>query len=286
MVSNHVSVWKTAVSTALAMTAFAANSILCRLALGPPDIDAAGFTAIRLVSGAAMLLALARLTGRRRSKRSGGDWLSGAALFVYAAMFSFAYLRLDVGTGALVLFALVQGTMIAWGLARGERPRPLQWLGLAAALGGLAYLVSPGLSAPSTAGSLMMGIAGIAWGVYSLRGRGAADPMAATTDNFLRSVPFVIILAVIFRGTIDLTARGVLLAVASGALASGVGYVLWYSALRGLSATRAATVQLTVPAIAALGGLIFLGEDLSMRLVLSAAFILGGVALTLAPRTS
>jgi drug/metabolite transporter (DMT)-like permease len=275
---------QTAVVTALAMMAFAANSVLCRLALGTPHIDAAGFTGIRLVSGAAMLLAIARLSGRQRTEKSRGNWLSGAALFAYAIMFSFAYLRLDVGTGALILFALVQATMIAWGLVRGERPRSYQWLGLAAAMGGLVYLVSPGLSAPSTVGSLMMGIAGIAWGIYSLRGRFTTDPIVTTTDNFIRSVPMVLVVAVAFHRSIDLSARGVLLAFVSGALASGVGYVLWYKALRGLSATRAATVQLTAPVIAAIGGLGFLGETLSLRLVVSAVLILGGVGLTLVGR--
>jgi drug/metabolite transporter (DMT)-like permease len=266
------------------MTAFAANSILCRLALGPPDIDAAGFTAVRLASGAATLLVIARTSGRQRTAQTRGNWVSGAALFVYAIMFSFAYLRLDVGTGALILFALVQGTMIVWGLVRGERPQPLQWLGLVAALGGLVYLVSPGLSAPSTLGSVMMGTAGIAWGVYSLRGRGATDPVVATTDNFVRSVPLVLIAAALMYQTINLSTRGVVLAIISGALASGVGYIIWYAALRGLSATRAASVQLTVPVIAALGGLMFLGEPVSLRLAISAALILGGVGLTLAVR--
>jgi drug/metabolite transporter (DMT)-like permease len=266
------------------MACFAGNSILCRLALGPPDIDAAGFTAIRLASGAVMLLFIARSTGRRLTAQTRGNWVSGAALFAYAILFSFAYLRLGVGTGALILFALVQATMIVWGLIRGERPRPLQWLGLTAALGGLTYLVSPGLSAPSPAGSLMMASAGIAWGIYSLRGRGTSDPIVTTTDNFIRSVPMVLIVAVILYRDIDLSARGVALALASGALASGVGYVIWYAALRHLSATRAASVQLTVPVIAALGGLVFLGEAVSLRLAVSAVLILGGVGLTLAGR--
>lgn len=272
------------VVTALAMTAFAANSILCRLALGPSSIDAAGFTAIRLVSGAATLLVIARLSGRRRTAQSRGNWMSGTTLFVYAIMFSFAYLRLDVGTGALILFALVQATMIVWGLARGERPRPLQWLGLAAALGGLAYLVSPGLTAPPVVGSIMMGAAGIAWGVYSLRGRRTTDPIVTTTDNFVRSVPLVLVATAVLYPTIDLSPRGVVLAVGSGALASGVGYVFWGAALRELSATRAASVQLTVPVIAALGGLAFLQEPVTLRLALSAVLILGGVGLTLVGR--
>jgi drug/metabolite transporter (DMT)-like permease len=284
MTTNHTSPVKSLAAAALAMSAFAANSILCRLALGPPDIDAASFTAIRLVSGAGILLVIARASGRRRTARSRGDWKSGSALFVYAIMFSFAYLRLDVGTGALILFALVQATMIVWGLVRGERPRPVQWLGFCAAFGGLVYLVSPGLTAPSTAGSLMMAAAGIAWGIYSLRGRGAIDPVVTTTDNFVRSVPLVLVVAAILFHAREISIRGVALAVASGAIASGVGYVIWYAALRGLSATRAASVQLTVPVIAALGGLLFLGESVSLRLVTSSALILGGVGLTLARR--
>jgi drug/metabolite transporter (DMT)-like permease len=275
---------RTAAATVLAMTAFAANSILCRLALGGPQIDAAGFTAIRLLSGAAMLLFIARSSGRRRTPETRGTWVSGAALFAYAIMFSLAYLRLDVGTGALILFAFVQVTMIVWGLFRGERPRPLQWLGLAVASGGLVYLVSPGLSAPSPLGSAMMAVAGVAWGVYSLRGRGAIDPIVSTTDNFVRSVPFVMVVAAFMFRSIDISPVGAILAVLSGALASGVGYVVWYAALRGLSATRAATVQLTVPVIAAAGGLIFLGETVSIRLAVSTALILGGVGLTLAGR--
>jgi drug/metabolite transporter (DMT)-like permease len=284
MSSNHPSMLQTLAATVLAMTAFAANSILCRLALGPPDIDAAGFTAIRLASGALTLLAIVRLLGRRRAGESRGSWLSGAALFMYAIMFSFAYVRLDVGTGALILFALVQATMIVWGIVRGERPRAFQWLGLAAAMGGLAYLVSPGLSAPSLRGSLMMGTAGIAWGVYSLRGRAAANPLATTADNFIRSLSMMLVVAVILHGSIHLSMRGSMLAVASGALASGMGYAVWYAALRGLSATRAASIQLTVPVIAALGGVLLLREPVSLRLALSALFILGGVGLTLAGR--
>jgi drug/metabolite transporter (DMT)-like permease len=275
---------RTIIATTLTMIAFATNSILCRLALGPPDIDAAGFTAIRLGSGAIMLLIVARSSGRRRTAASQGNWWSAVALFTYAITFSFAYLRLDVGTGALILFALVQATMIVRGLIEGERPRPLHWLGLSAALAGLVYLVSPGLTAPSTVGSLMMAVAGVSWGVYSLRGRGTSDPLVTTTDNFIRSVPIVLVAAAVLYPSIDLSTRGVVLAVASGAVASGIGYVIWYAALRGLTATRAASVQLTVPVIAAAGGLLFLGERLSLRLVLSAVLILGGVGLTLTGR--
>jgi len=269
-------------ATALAMTAFAANSILCRLALEPPDIDAVGFTSLRLTSGAVTLLAIARLSGRRRTARSAGTWTSGIALFVYAILFSVAYLRLSASTGALILFALVQATMIVWGLARGERPRAVQWAGMVVALGGFVYLVSPGLSAPSPLGSVMMAGAGVAWGAYSLRGRGTPDPIVTTTDNFVRAVPLVLVLAALFHRDLELSARGITLAVASGAVASGVGYVIWYVALRRLSATRAASVQLSVPLLAAGGGLVILGEPATLRLGLSAVLILGGVGLTLA----
>jgi drug/metabolite transporter (DMT)-like permease len=281
---SQLSITRTVIATTVAMIAFAANSILCRLALGPPEIDAVGFTAIRLVSGAVTLLVISLLSGRRRTAANRGDWKSGAALFSYAIMFSFAYISLDVGTGALILFALVQTTMIVWGLVRGERPGLVQWMGLVVALGGLVYLVSPGLSAPSPLGSVMMATAGIAWGVYSLRGRGAKDPIVSTTDNFVRSVPLVLVAVAIFYRRIDFNTDGVVLAVASGTIATGVGYVIWYAALRGLSTTRAASVQLTVPAIAAAGGLALLDETVSLRLVVSAVLILGGVGLTLTAR--
>lgn len=263
------------------MTAFAANSIFCRLALERPDIDAAAFTAVRLLSGSALLLVIARASGRRRTRGSIGDWSSGTALFAYAILFSFAYLRLEVGAGALILFASVQLTMILAGVRRGERPPPLHWLGLTAASGGLVYLFAPGLSAPSPAGSAMMAGAGVAWGVYSLRGHGTKDPLVTTTDNFVRSVPLAVVAVAFFHRDLELSGRGVLLGIASGAFASALGYVVWYAALRGLSATRAASVQLTVPVIAAGGGVLLLGESVSIRLGVSAALILGGVGLTL-----
>ncbi len=275
---------RTFIATGLAMLAFAGNSILCRLALGPPDIDPTAFTTIRLASGAVTLLVLVRLAARGAPPARGGDWISATALFAYAALFSFAYVRLDVGTGALLLFGLVQITMIAGGLRRGERPRPLHWIGLATALGGLGFLVSPGLSAPSPGASAMMAGSGLAWGVYSLRGRGATDPVAATTGNFVRSVPMVLVMAFLLRGSIEISPPGVVLAVASGAIASGLGYVIWYFALRGLTATRAASVQLTVPVIAALGGSVFLREAVTSRLLAASVLILGGVALTLVAR--
>jgi len=265
--------------TSLALVGFAANSLLCRAALGARDIDAASFTALRIASGALVLAALAR-----RAPRT-GSWASAAALFGYAAAFSFAYLRLTAATGALILFALVQATMIAVGMYRGERPRVLEWLGLALAAGGLVALTLPGLAAPDPLGALLMAGAGVAWGIYSLRGRGASNPLAATADNFARAVPFAAALLVaipIAGGTI--TPRGALLATASGAIASGIGYSLWYAALPYMRATRAAIVQLSVPVLAAFGAVATLGEVISLRLAGATAAIVGGVLIALLAR--
>jgi drug/metabolite transporter (DMT)-like permease len=275
---------RTAALTLGALIAFATNSLLCRLALGSAAIDPSSFTAIRLASGAVSLAIIAALC------RTGfaGSWPSALALFLYAAPFSFAYIFLGAGAGALILFGAVQVTMIAAGLRRGERPHRLEWTGLAAALAGLAYLAAPGLSAPSPAGSALMAIAGIAWGAYSLRGRAAsaaaANPIAITAGNFLRAVPFGIALSLALLHDAHVAPRGALLAVLSGAIMSGVGYVVWYAALPALSATRAATLQLAVPALAAFGGIAFLGETLTPRMALAAALILGGVALAIRGR--
>lgn len=264
-----------------ALCGFAANSLLCRAALGAHVIDAASFTAIRLVSGAAVLAILAR-----GAARGAGSWASGVALFAYAAAFSFAYLRLTTATGALILFGLVQITMIGSGVARGERPRGIEWLGSAVAIGGLVALTLPGLTAPDPLGAALMAIAGISWGVYSLRGRGATDPLAVTADNFARSLPFaalLVIAAVAARGG-QLSAEGVLLAAGSGALASGLGYSLWYAVLPQLTATRAAIVQLAVPVLAASGGAVLLAEPITLRFAVCSAAILGGVALCVISR--
>ena len=258
---------------------FAANSILCRMALQPGLADAATFTSIRLVSGALVLLALHHATAPARPAGPQGSWTSAAALFAYAAAFSFAYLRIGAGTGALLLFGAVQATMLLWALHSGERLAAAEWLGLAAALGGLVALVLPGLTAPDPAGAALMVAAGVAWGVYSLRGRGTAHPLAATASNFARAVPFTLALSLVDAGRVHVTREGALLAAASGALASGVGYSLWYAALRGLTATRAAIVQLSVPVLAAAGGVLLLGEGLFARLVFAGIAILGGVAL-------
>lgn len=272
--------------TALAMTAFAGNSLLCRLALKNTGIDAASFTAIRLVSGALALWLVAR---QLRSSQSGkGNWPSALALFAYAAAFSFAYMSLATGTGALLLFGAVQATMIGYGIWSGERLRPPQLAGLALALGGLSGLLLPGVSAPPLAGSALMISAGIAWGIYSLRGKSAGDPTRVTAGNFLRAAPLAIALSfcvILVRGA-SLDAAGFGYAVASGALTSGIGYAIWYTALPALKATTAATVQLSVPVIAALGGIAFLGEPVTLRLLLASSAILGGIALVLQKRTA
>ena len=270
---------RTLILTSLAMAAFAGNSLLCRLALRQTEIDAASFTAIRLISGALVLWLVAR--SRRGNRPGAGNWLSALALFSYAACFSFAYVSLPTGTGALLLFGAVQALMIGYGLSSGERMRPAQLAGLALAFGGLAGLLLPGVSAPPLGGTVLMLAAGASWGIYSLRGKGAGDPTQVTAGNFLRAAPLAIGLGVIMlvgKG-MSVDAAGVGYAVASGALTSGIGYAVWYSVMPALKATTAATVQLSVPVIAALGGIAFLGEPLTLRLVLASIAILGGITL-------
>ncbi len=274
---------RTLLLTALAMLAFAANSLLCRLALQQPIIDPASFGSIRLISGALTLGLIVRLQpGDGTAGRP--DWLAAAMLFAYVGCFSFAYLTLSAGTGALILFGAVQVTMIGAGLRAGESFPPVAWAGLMLAVGGLVYLVSPGLSAPPLGGALLMAAAGVAWGAYSLRGRGVPDPLRATARNFLRATPFALGLSLLTLTGAHASAAGVALAIVSGALTSGLGYVVWYAALRGLSAMRAATVQLSVPPIAALGGALLMAETLTPRLAFASAAILGGIALVLSRR--
>lgn len=273
---------RTAVLTLLALAAFAGNSLLARAALRDTQIDAASFTAIRLASGAAVLWLIVR--GRGGDARA-GSWRSALALFAYAAAFSFAYLSLTAATGALLLFGAVQVTMIGVGLARGERLRPLQWTGFALAFGGLVGLLLPGLTAPPLAGALLMIAAGIAWGAYSLRGRSAAaDATATTAGNFLRAAPMALLLALATLPWTRIDAPGTGYALASGALTSGLGYAVWYTALKGLRATTAATVQLSVPVLTALAGVLLLAEPLAPRLLLASAAVLGGIALVIAAR--
>ena len=270
--------------TGLALLAFAGNSLLCRIALGPVGMDAASFTAIRLVSGALVLALVIMLRGGAAAGK--GNWPSAFALFGYAAAFSFAYLSLTAATGALLLFGAVQASMIGHGLWAGERFSAVQWLGLALAVAGLLGLLLPGLSAPPLGGSLLMLAAGVAWAVYSLRGRGAGDPTRVTAGNFLRAAPLGIALGLVFHAQLSLDAPGIACAIASGALASGLGYVVWYSVLPSLPATHAATVQLCVPVIAAVGGIVLLGETPSARLLIAAIAILGGIALVMGWRWS
>lgn len=271
--------------TSLAMLAFAGNSLLCRLALKHTSIDAASFTAIRLMSGALMLWLVVSTRGGTYVGK--GNWLSALALFVYAAGFSFAYVSLPAATGALLLFGAVQATMIGHGVWAGERLRRLQLAGLLLAFGGLVSLLLPGLSAPPLLGSMLMLSAGVAWGVYSLRGRGQGDPTRVTAGNFMRAMPIAIALSAFTLGmtswnSLDSLDRvGCWYAVASGALASGLGYAIWYSALPALKATQAAAIQLSVPVLAAVGGVVFLGESITMRLAWASAAILGGIALVI-----
>ncbi|BAN36379.1 hypothetical protein SCD_n02577 [Sulfuricella denitrificans skB26] len=265
--------------TSLAMIAFAGNSLLCRVAMKDTSIDAASFTTIRLISGAVMLWLIVRLS--RGTQIGRGNWLSAFALFAYAAAYSFSYGSLSAATGALLLFGAVQATMISHGIWAGERLVRLQLVGLVLALGGLVGLLLPGLSAPPLSASLLMLGAGVAWGVYSLRGRGAGNPTRVTAGNFLRAVPIAAALSILMHDGASLDSAGFWYAVSSGALTSGIGYAIWYTVLPALKATNAATVQLSVPVIAALGGIVFLGESLTLRLVLASVAILGGIALVI-----
>ena len=273
---------RTLLLTALAMVAFAGNTLLCRLAMGDGAIDPASFTALRLLSGALMLalLVLARSGGLRLRPNPRATLF----LFGYAAAFSFAYLHLDTGTGALILFGVVQLTMVSSGLRAGEPFPPLARVGLGMSLAGLLYLVSPGLTAPPLISAALMAIAGLSWGLYSLSGRGAGDPLRATAANFIGTLPLALLLWLTFADDLHLTAQGVVLAFISGALTSGVGYAIWFAAVRGLTASAAASVQLSVPVLSAAGGILWLGEPATLRLSLASVLILGGIALVLRRR--
>ena len=280
--------------TAFALLAFAFNSILCRLALRGGEADAAGFTIVRLAAGAVTLLGITIISGIARRGNSqvpllragfrNGSWVSALWLATYAVLFSLAYLGITAGTGALILFGSVQLTMLAVSIARGERPPLLEWLGIAVAIGGLVYLVLPGLAAPPLNSSILMVIAGASWGLYTLRGKKSNDPLADTTGNFLRTLVVVPVLAMIFWSSLHLTPQGTLLAILSGAVTSGIGYSIWYAALKHHTATRAAVLQLAVPVIAAILGIFFLAETASLRLVISGALVLGGIGLTIVGR--
>src|SRR5271166_2731588 len=269
--------------TTIAMLAFAANSVLCRLALAQTSIDPASFTLTRITSGAAMLWVIFAI--KRSGRAIGGSWPAALALFGYAAAFSFAYVSLSAGAGALLLFGAVQATMVITGLVRGEQLTLGQWLGLALALAGLVALVAPGVAAPPLLGAALMIGAGACWGAYSLLGQRSTDPLGATAGNFVRAVPMALISAVPWvAGAHPIS--GLVYAILSGALASGLGYAIWYAALPGLTAAQGASVQLSVPVITAIGGTLILGEALSLRLMIASAAVLGGIALVIFSRVS
>jgi drug/metabolite transporter (DMT)-like permease len=278
--------------TSFALIAFAANSVLNRLALGGNTIDASSYVAIRLISGA---LTLALMQGFNKNdfsliknafkQSSISTYLPAFFLFSYGITFSFAYRSLNSGTGAFILFGTVQITMLSNALIKGERPHFSEWLGLLTAIGGLIYLILPGLSAPDPFGALLMFIAGLSWAYYTLKGRGVADPLEATALNFVRSVPMILVVVVFTIDQAHISTEGFLYALISGAITSGVGYAVWYAALKGLTTTQAAILQLFVPIIAAVGGIVFLSESLTTRLIYTGLLILGGVALALFGKT-
>ncbi len=266
--------------TSLALVAFAANSVLCRLALGESAIDASSFTVIRLLSGALVLLGILKFNSRTtKSLNTKGSWSASFMLFLYALTFSFAYMTLETGTGALILFGSVQITIIFLSLFSGNRLHLTEWIGVSLAFMGFVYLILPEVTTPSMVGFSLMTLAGIAWGLYTLKGRSSTNPLSDTTYNFLRTLPFVLILSIVAVPNTQYSSEGILLAVLSGGFASGIGYTIWYKALGGLSATQAAVVQLFVPVIAALGGVVFVAEAITLRLSLSALMILGGILL-------
>jgi len=265
--------------TSLTLTAFAANSVLCRLALGSESIDPVSFTSIRLIGGALALIPISRFAKEpRTADQAKGSWRSAIALFTYAAAFSVAYLSLSTGTGALILFGSVQVTMLVAAFRSGERMRSVQWAGFGVAVVGLVYLVSPGISAPNPIGALLMCISGIAWGLYSISGRGVSAPIAMTSGNFLRAAPMAIVASALAFSQIHLEVSGIFLAFVSGVITSGLGYVLWYKTLPMLSTTQASIVQLIVPVLAALGGVAFVSEQVTVRLAIASALTLGGVS--------
>jgi len=276
---------KTSILTGLALIAFAANSVLGRLALGNQVIDAASFTALRLLSGAIVLFLLIGMNRNDAGVDEKGSWYASFMLFLYALTFSYAYISLDTGTGALILFGSVQITMILLALISGERLHFVEWAGVIVAFAGFVYLIFPGVSAPSTIGFLLMTVAGIAWGIYTLKGRGSKSPLRDTAYNFFRTIPLVVLLLIVTTPQASYSGKGVVLALLSGGITSGIGYTIWYVALAGLSSTQAAVLQLSVPVIAALGGVIFLSEAITMRLSISTAMVLGGILMVILGKT-
>lgn len=273
---NH-SIFKTILLTGLALIAFAANSVLCRLALGTESIDASSFTVVRLLSGTFVLLTIIGLKGNFSTSSAKGSWTSSLMLFTYAVTFSYAYISLDTGTGALILFGAVQITMILVSYFSGTRLHFSEWSGVIIAFIGFVYLILPDVTTPSIVGFLLMTIAGIAWGIYTLRGRGSRNPLMDTAYNFFRTTPLVILLAIITLNNMHYSSTGILLALIAGGITSGIGYTIWYIALGYLSSTQAAVLQLSVPIIAAVGGVIFVSEPITSRLTISSTLVLGGI---------
>jgi drug/metabolite transporter (DMT)-like permease len=280
---NHI---KIIAATAFALLAFAANSVLCRLALGENAIDPNSFTIIRLISGIIILITVMQLMGKSNVVKSKpkGSWLAASMLFIYAIAFSLGYISLDTGTGTLILFGAVQITMVMASVISGTKLHFSEWLGLLIAFSGFVYLIIPDLVTPSLMGFMLMTISGVAWGLYTLVGRASQNPLSDTAYNFLRTTPFILILILFGLNDLHITPIGILLAVISGAIASGIGYFLWYIALKGLSVTQAAVVQLFVPIIAAIGGVVFTNELITLRLIESSALVLGGILMVILGR--
>jgi drug/metabolite transporter (DMT)-like permease len=278
------SLLKTIILTGLALIAFAANSVLCRLALRNEATDASSFTVIRLLSGTIVLLIIIGTTRNITRPPTEGSWPASFMLFLYAITFSYAYISLDTGTGALILFGSVQITMILLSLISGTRLHFTEWAGVTIAFTGFVYLILPGITTPSTIGFLLMTVAGIAWGIYTLKGRGSKTPLMDTAYNFLRTTPLVILLAITTINNANYSSEGIVLALLSGGITSGIGYTIWYIALGGLSSTQAAVLQLSVPVIAALGGVLFVSEAITLRLIISATMVLGGIVMVVSGR--
>ncbi len=276
--------FKTTILTVLALIAFAANSVLCRLALGNEAIDASSFTILRLLSGSVVLLIIIGANQKTTEVSSKGSWVAGFMLFLYAITFSYAYNSLATGTGALILFGSVQITMILLSLISGTRLHFTEWAGVTMAFTGFVYLILPGVTAPSTIGFLLMTVAGIAWGIYTLKGRSSKNPLTDTAYNFFRTIPFIILLATTTIYRANYSAEGIVLALLSGGITSGIGYTIWYIALAGLSSTQAAVLQLLVPVIAAFGGVLFVSEEITFRLATSASMVIGGILIVVLGR--
>ncbi len=281
---SHNSSMKTIVLTMLALFAFAANSVLCRLALKDGAIDASSYTILRLLSGTLILLIILFVTGDRKAEPAKGSWTASFMLFVYMATFSYAYLLLDTGTGALIIAGSVQITMILLSVIAGTRLHLSEWTGMAIASAGFVYLVLPGVTTPSITGFLLMSVAGMAWGVYTLKGRASKNPLMDTAYNFLRTMPLILLLGLVTLGDASYSMEGIVLALISGSVTSGIGYAIWYIALGGLSATVAAVLQLSIAVIAALGGVLFVSEEITIRLALSSALVLGGILIVILGR--